>query len=40
MPEPAAPASWLSRRYSPRESQTLDPRPPEPYRTFAETFEY
>jgi hypothetical protein len=40
MPEPDAPATWLSSRYQPDESQTLDPRPPVPYRTFDETFEY
>jgi hypothetical protein len=40
MPDPDEPATWLSRRYRPSESQTLDPPPPVPYRTFAETFEY
>jgi hypothetical protein len=40
MPDPDAPATWLSSRYRPSESQTLDPPPPVPYRTFAETFEY
>jgi SnoaL-like protein len=40
MPTPDAPATRLAQRYSPRESQALEPRPPAPYRTFAETFEY
>jgi hypothetical protein len=40
MPGPDEPATWLSRRYRLDESQTLDPRPPVPYRTFDETFEY
>ncbi len=38
MPAPDEPATWLSRRYRPDESQTLDPRPPAPYRTFDKTF--
>ena len=40
MPAPDAPATRLAHRYRPDESQTLDPRPPSPYRTFDETFEY
>ena len=40
MPPPDEPATRLAQRYSPSERQTLDPRPPEPYRTFSETFEY
>ena len=40
MPPPDAPATQHAQRYKPDESQTLEPRPPEPYRTFAETFEY
>lgn len=40
MPPPDEPANHTAERYRPEESQTLDPRPPEPYRTFTETFEY
>jgi SnoaL-like domain len=40
MPDPDQPATWLSRRYRPDESQALDPPPPVPYGTIAETFEY
>jgi hypothetical protein len=36
MPPPDAPATEIAHRYSPRRRQTLDPRPPEPYRTFEE----
>jgi SnoaL-like domain len=39
MPPPDATASHLSHRYRPDESQMLDPRPPTPYSTFAETSE-
>ncbi len=40
MPTPDGLATQLSQRYRPDASQTLDPRPPTPYRTFAKTFEY
>jgi SnoaL-like domain len=40
MPPPDAPATRLAQRYRPDESQALEPRPPAPYRTFDETFEY
>jgi SnoaL-like protein len=40
MPTPDGPATRLAQRYRPDESQVLEPRPPVPYRTFAETFEY
>jgi hypothetical protein len=40
MPTPDEPATRLAQRYRPDESQVLEPRPPAPYRTFDETFEY
>jgi hypothetical protein len=40
MPEPDAPASDLADRYKPNLRQRLQPRPPEPYATFSDTFEY
>ena len=40
MPPPDAPATRLAQRYRPDESQALEPRPPVPYSTFDETFEY
>ena len=40
MPKPDAPSTHNAERYSPTRSQELNPRPPVPYRTFSETFEY
>jgi hypothetical protein len=40
MPPPDAPATELAERYAPDRIQRLQPRPPVPYPTFAETFEY
>ncbi len=40
MPKPDAPATILMHPYRTDSSQTLDAKPPVPYRTFGETFEY
>jgi len=40
MPKPDAPVTIRNNPYRTDASQTLDARPPEPYRTFADTFEY
>jgi SnoaL-like domain len=40
MPPPDAPATEPAERYAPDKRQRLQPRPPAPYATFAETFEY
>lgn len=40
MPKPDTPATDFAQRYHPGRSQELKPRPPVPYRTFADTFEY
>lgn len=40
MPKPDGPATILSNTYRTDGSQRLEARPPEPYRTFSETFEY
>lgn len=39
-PKPNAPSMTTYRGYSPFEPPRLIPRPPEPYRTFSETFSY
>jgi hypothetical protein len=40
MPKPDGPAKVINNPYRTDKSQSLDARPPEPYRTFADTFEY
>jgi hypothetical protein len=40
MPPPDAPATEPAERYAPDRRQQLQPRPPVPYGTFSETFEY
>ncbi|MGE8134035.1 nuclear transport factor 2 family protein [Novosphingobium subterraneum] len=40
MPKVDGPATVLSNTYRTDTSQKLEARPPEPYRTFSETFEY
>lgn len=40
MPRTDAPATVLNNTYRTDSAQRLDARPPEPYRTFAETFSY
>lgn len=40
MPKPDGPAKVLNNTYRTDTAQRLDARPPEPYRTFSETFEY
>jgi len=40
MPKPDAPATIKSNSYRTDTSQYLEARPPEPYTTFSETFEY
>lgn len=40
MPKPDAPATVLNNTYRTDSSQKLEARPPEPYRTFSETFSY
>ncbi len=40
MPKPDAPATVLNNPYRTDKSQSLDAVPPQPYHTFAETFEY
>ena len=40
MPKPDAPATILNNPYRTDKSQSLDAVPPQPYQTFADTFEY
>lgn len=40
MPKPDGPASVLNNTYRTDAAQKLEARPPEPYRTFSETFAY
>ncbi|GFM31539.1 nuclear transport factor 2 family protein [Novosphingobium sp. PY1] len=40
MPKPDGPASVLNNTYRTDTAQKLEARPPEPYRTFSETFAY
>lgn len=40
MPKPDGPATTLNNTYRTDSSQRLEARPPEPYETFSETFEY
>ena len=40
MPPPDAPATSIASPYRPDQRQMLEPRPPVPYSTFDETFEY